>query len=66
MVNDGSVGRPKKGDPRAGYAIIETGRKFRVEFRRVNYTVEEVAGTMIEKGLPKWLADYLRNVGSPD
>jgi len=66
MVNDGSVGRPKDGDTRAGYAVIETGKKFSVEFRRVSYPVEEVAEAMIEKGLPEWLADYLRNAGSPD
>ena len=66
MVNDGSVGRPNDGDTRGCYALIDTRKKFSVEFRRVIYPVEEVAEAMIEKGLPVWLADYLRNAGSPD
>ena len=65
MVNDGSVGRPKDGDPRAGYTVIETGNEFSVEFRRVSYPVEEVTEKMIEVGLPEWLADYLRKAGPP-
>jgi len=66
LVNDGSVGRPKDGDSRAGYAIIETGEKVKVEFHRIPYPVEEVAETMIEMGLPKWLAEYLRKAGTPE
>jgi len=66
LVNDGSVGRPKDGDSRAGYAIIETGEQVEVEFHRVPYPVEEVAETMIETGLPKWLVEYLRKAGTPE
>jgi putative phosphoesterase len=60
LVNDGSAGRPKDGDTRACYAMIEIGADFRVVFKRVPYDVEEVAETMIQKGLPEWLAEYLQ------
>jgi predicted phosphodiesterase len=60
MVNDGSTGRPKDGDTRACYAMIETGVDFQVVFKRVPYDVEEVAETLIQKDLPEWLAEYLR------
>jgi putative phosphoesterase len=63
LVNAGSVGRPKDGHPRASYAVVDTGEPFRVEFRRVKYPVELVANMMEEKGLPKWLAEYLRYAG---
>ncbi|HUS79089.1 MAG TPA: metallophosphoesterase family protein [Patescibacteria group bacterium] len=63
LINDGSVGRPKDGDTRACYAVIDTGDDYRVEFRRVPYPVEEVAEAMNERGLPRWLSEYLRYAG---
>jgi putative phosphoesterase len=42
VVNPGSVGQPRDGDPRAAYAVIDDDR---IELRRVEYPVEEtVAG----------------------
>lgn len=38
VINPGSVGLPRDGDPRAAFAIIEDGR---VELKRVEYPVEE-------------------------
>jgi diadenosine tetraphosphatase ApaH/serine/threonine PP2A family protein phosphatase len=38
MVNVGSVGQPRDGDPRACYVILEDGL---VTFRRLEYPVEE-------------------------
>jgi putative phosphoesterase len=67
MVNDGSVGRPKDGDNRASYAIIELGIKaVNVEFRRVSYPVQIVIDAMLEKGLPEWLGEYLLKAGKMD
>jgi len=37
VLNPGSVGLPRDGDPRASYAIIEDGR---IELKRVEYDVE--------------------------
>lgn len=38
LLNPGSVGQPRDGDPRAAYAIIENGR---IELKRVPYPIEE-------------------------
>jgi diadenosine tetraphosphatase ApaH/serine/threonine PP2A family protein phosphatase len=38
MINVGSVGQPRDGNPQASYVILE-GRQ--VTFRRVSYPVEE-------------------------
>ena len=43
MVNVGSVGQPRDGDPRASYAIVESGASADdvvVRFRRVPYHAE--------------------------
>ena len=38
MINVGSVGQPRDGDPRSCYAIFDEEK---VEFRRVTYDVEK-------------------------
>ena len=63
VVNDGSVGKPKDGDPRACYAIIDTEDNLSVEFRRVRYPVEAVAEDVIKNGLPRAYAEALRGGG---
>jgi putative phosphoesterase len=64
IVNPGSVGKPKDGDPRACYAIINVGKEIDVEFRKVKYPVEKVAEEISEVGLPIAFAEALRNAGS--
>jgi len=63
IINDGSVGKPKDGDPRACYAAIELGETINVEFRRVEYPIEVVAGEIREAGLPSAFADALLTGG---
>jgi predicted phosphodiesterase len=66
FVNTGSVGRPKDGDPRAGYVLLTTeGSGLRVEFVRVAYDVDEVARGIRESELPAEFADFLRSGGAP-
>ena len=48
LVNPGSVGQPRDGDPRCSYAIIEDGR---IHLRRVEYDVEETIRHMREAGI---------------
>jgi predicted phosphodiesterase len=44
VINAGSVGKPKDGDPRACYVVLEAaGRDLRVEFVRVAYDIEAAA-----------------------
>ena len=65
FVNTGSVGRPKDGDPRAGYVVLEFGddRDVDVDFRRVSYDVERTCRGINESTLPNDFADYLRTGG---
>ena len=64
FVNDGSVGKPKDGDPRACYALLELGRRTRVEFRRVVYDVEGAVRAVETSGLPPQFGEELRAGGS--
>jgi predicted phosphodiesterase len=64
FVNTGSVGRPKDGDWRAGYAILDVSeRGVAVEFPRISYDVERAARGVIEAGLPQELAAFLSSGG---
>jgi diadenosine tetraphosphatase ApaH/serine/threonine PP2A family protein phosphatase len=57
LLNPGSVGQPRDGDPRAAYLLIEPGR--RASFHRVEYPVERTQAEMREVGLPEALAARL-------
>ncbi len=50
VINPGSVGLPRDGDPRAGYAILD-GDHF--ELRRVEYPVEETVKVLEASPLPE-------------
>ncbi|MGK2962043.1 MAG: metallophosphoesterase family protein [Gemmatimonadaceae bacterium] len=64
FVNTGSVGRPKDGDPRAGYVLLSAGQVgFEIEVVRVEYDVDIAADAVIEAGLPAELAAFLRAGG---
>ena len=67
FVNTGSVGRPKDGDPRAGYVVLELvdGAAAHVDVHRVGYDVETAAQAIIASGLPSDFADFLRTGGRP-
>jgi diadenosine tetraphosphatase ApaH/serine/threonine PP2A family protein phosphatase len=54
MVNPGSVGQPRDGDPRAAYAIYDSDKKL-VTLRRVDYPIEKTAIEIQEAGLPEVL-----------
>ena len=64
FVNTGSVGRPKDGDPRAGYVLLDVGAgEASVAFVRVEYDVERAARAILASDLPREFADYLRTGG---
>ena len=65
FVNAGSVGRPKDGDPRAGYALLDFPENgdVQVKFMRVAYDVDRTCRAIIESELPDEFADYLRKGG---
>jgi predicted phosphodiesterase len=64
FVNTGSVGRPKDGDWRAGYAMLGIdGERTDVEFRRVAYDVKKAAAAIRASTLPDEFAAYLETGG---
>ena len=55
IINPGSVGQPRDGDPRASYAILDSGDQLNdltVEYRRVSYSVETTQARMVDRDLP--------------
>lgn len=55
FINPGSVGQPRDDDPRAAYAIYDSGTK-QVAFRRVAYDIELAQQRIREAGLPPFLS----------
>lgn len=58
LVNPGSVGQPRDGDPRAAFAILDEDRRI-LTLRRVEYPVEEAQKRIFKAGLPPTLAHRL-------
>jgi diadenosine tetraphosphatase ApaH/serine/threonine PP2A family protein phosphatase len=58
LLNPGSVGQPRDGDPRAAFAIYDSDAGI-VAFRRVAYDVAAAQRRIREAGLPPILADRL-------
>src|SRR5436305_1057265 len=58
LLNPGSVGQPRDGDPRAAWLLIDisTGR---AAFRRVPYPIEQTQAEIRARGLPDALASRL-------
>ncbi len=58
LINPGSVGQPRDGDPRAAFATCERESRL-VTLYRVAYPVERAQQKIIEAGLPRVLAARL-------
>ncbi|MDE3153488.1 MAG: metallophosphoesterase family protein [Acidobacteriota bacterium] len=58
LINPGSVGQPRDGDPRAAYAFVEPDAG-RVSLRRVAYPVEAAQAAILNAELPAVLARRL-------
>jgi diadenosine tetraphosphatase ApaH/serine/threonine PP2A family protein phosphatase len=58
LVNPGSVGQPRDGDPDASYMILDPGAGT-VTWHRVPYDIESVQGAMRAAGLPASLSSRL-------
>ena len=65
FVNTGSVGRPKDGDPRAGYTLltVEPNGAFDAQHIRVPYAVARAAAAIRDSDLPGEFAFYLESGG---
>lgn len=64
FVNAGSVGKPKDGDPRACYVVMDTRGEVTVEFRRIVYDVQAVATAIRQSELPDKFATDLETGGA--
>jgi diadenosine tetraphosphatase ApaH/serine/threonine PP2A family protein phosphatase len=58
LLNPGSVGQPRDGDPRAAYLLLDLDGK-RATFHRTDYDVERTQAEMRAAGLPEALAARL-------
>jgi len=58
IVNPGSVGQPRDGDPRAACAVLDTEKR-RIELLRVDYDIKHVMEDIVRVGLPTMLAERL-------
>jgi diadenosine tetraphosphatase ApaH/serine/threonine PP2A family protein phosphatase len=58
ILNPGSVGQPRDGDPRAAYLVLDLETR-RALHRRVAYPIERTQEEIRERGLPEALADRL-------
>jgi predicted phosphodiesterase len=58
IINAGSVGQPRDGDRRAGFALLDTGNMV-VEIIRVEYPIQLTQEKILRAGLPEFLASRL-------
>lgn len=58
MLNPGSVGQPRDGDPRAAWLELDT-EAWTARYHRVPYDIEGAAAAILEAGLPPALAERL-------
>ena len=59
IVNPGSVGQPRDGDPRASALLLDTEQQL-LEWRRVEYPIDRVQKLMAQRNLPPRLARRLQ------
>jgi predicted phosphodiesterase len=58
LLNPGSVGQPRDGDPRGAWLELDT-EGWRCTYRRVRYEIDKAAEAIRAAGLPELLADRL-------
>ena len=58
LLNPGSVGQPRDGDPRAAWLLLDFDRRF-ASFRRAAYPIERTQRELRAAGLPEALAARL-------
>ena len=58
IINPGSVGQPRDGDPRASYAVYDTDTSA-IYHHRTEYDIAATQRKMADAGLPRYLIDRL-------
>jgi diadenosine tetraphosphatase ApaH/serine/threonine PP2A family protein phosphatase len=59
IVNVGSVGQPRDGDPRSCYVLYDTETEL-IRFRRLEYDIDGASKKIIDAGLPEFEAERLQ------
>ena len=59
FVNVGSAGKPKDGDPRGAYVLLDIGREVTAAIHRVQYDVAGATAAVRGSGLPPHFAELL-------
>ena len=54
IINPGSVGQPRDGDPRASYVLLDT-KKMEIKIRRVEYDIDRTVEDMRREKFPEFL-----------
>jgi len=58
LINPGSVGQPRDGDPRAAFGVVDTST-MTVTLHRIDYPMAQAQARILEEGLPEALAQRL-------
>lgn len=58
LINPGSVGQPRDGDPRASFLVFDTEKR-EISLFRVAYDIETAAKKILQQELPPYLAHRL-------
>jgi predicted phosphodiesterase len=58
LINPGSIGQPRDGNPLASFAIYDSDSRV-VTIHRIAYRIEAAQGKILKAGLPRPLADRL-------
>jgi predicted phosphodiesterase len=58
IMNPGSAGQPRDGDPRVSYALYDSDERS-ATFHRVDYDIGATQRAMEAAGLPRWLSERL-------
>ena len=59
LVNPGSVGQPRDGDPRAGYLLYDESDRL-LRHVRLDYDIAGAMRRIQDAGLPRFLAERLQ------
>jgi predicted phosphodiesterase len=58
IINVGSVGQPRDGDPRASFGVLDVENR-EYSLRRIVYDIRDAQSRIISMGLPRFLAERL-------
>lgn len=58
LLNPGSVGQPRDGDPRAAFGVVDTDTRI-VTIHRIDYPIAQAQARILAEGLPEVLAQRL-------